>query len=192
MEKFKKEIEINRYSMQKGEMFYTDFQEEIGLDYIENLKVYFNLNNSGQRDFHNFLKREEKEFTSIKDIEELSKELSLDKWLVISFYRENGYNGIYTRTGSDALKIKCNNWINYGQDGYMYIVFSDNQKVIDDFIKQLDVYINEGLYCYEVYDELEEDYTEDRFCNIDVTYTDFNTWKNEMITKYGFIEKDFE
>lgn len=186
------EIEIikkDRYQIRKNDS-YGSFMDDIGLAYVDDFKVFFNLNNSGQRDFDNFLYADSIDFQEIKDIEDKAKELNLPLWKVVSFYRENGYDGVYSRTGNDALSVKCNNWVNQGRDGFMYVIFSDNQELLDDFTSALQQFINEGSYVYEVYNQKEGEFLE-AFNELGSTYEEFKEWKEEMKKIYGFQEEDF-
>lgn len=194
MEKIKQTIKIDRYVLERNDLsdFENDFLEDILGKTEEEMKVYFNLNNTGLRDFSNFLKVEEKHFENVKEIEKVMKEKGYNFYTVVSFYRENGYDGVYNRTGDDSLTVKCNNWVNFGKDGFLFVVMTKKQEDIDYFVKNLQTYINEGYSAIEVYDNKDEDYI-DAYYNLPETpYSKYQEWKEKCIKEYGFKEEDFE
>jgi len=191
MEKIIKTYEEDRYELRTGEGDFYTLQEYLDLDSDENLEIVFNLNHSGLRDFHNFLDRDEHYFDNVEQIRKMAADLGLENWVVLSFYQENGYIGLYTNTGDKALDVKCNNWVNDGADGYLYVIFGREQKDIDNFLSILRQYINEGINYVEVYDNLDEDYL-DSFWFLGSTYEEYETWKKQCIKTYGFDEDDFE
>ena len=150
MEKIIIEKEVPRYEIMCS-MFEPWSKEDFGI--LEtHIEVFFNLNNSGTDSITNFLKCEEVAFESVEQIEQLSKKLEMPLWTVVSFYQENGYMGVYNRTGDHALTVKCNNWIRQGRDGYMFVVFSKKQEEINELLLRINQYINHGFADYAVYD----------------------------------------
>ena len=121
------------------------FEEATGYKYNQNLKVFFNKNNSGLYKFGNFINAEEKWFEEEEELYGLAEKLKMPNWAVISFYQENGYDGVYTRTGDQALTIKCNNWVNQGRDGFLFIAFAETKEQLNCFVKHIDYYINNGF-----------------------------------------------
>ena len=179
MEKIKQTVEIDRYELKT----YND--AEYGfinlLDYFENLTVIFNKNNTGG---YNFLNAEEYTFESAEEIENYTKELDKKHYTVISLYQENGYVGVYNRTGDDCLKVKCNNWVDSGRNGFIYVVFADSEEEIDEFVNELQKYINFGIEVWEVYDNLEDEFVYS-FSNIRVTQREIDEFEE-------FIKKEYD
>lgn len=151
------EEEISKYEVLITYENHLDFMDIIGAD-SSFLEVFYNLNNSGNADFYNFLNAEEVYFETVEDIEEKAKELGKPYWTVISFYRENGWDGVYSRTGEEALTRKCNNWVNQGRDGYLFVVFATEQGALDEFEDLLQEYLNYGCLYLEIYDNEADDY----------------------------------
>ena len=122
------------------------FNEFLSLDERDDLKVIFNKNNSGLKDYYNFMDVEEMFFENVEEIKNKAEELNLPRWTVISFYAENGYDGVYTRTGEEALTTKCNNWVNQGRDGFLFVAFAKNEETLEHFVESLNNYITTGFY----------------------------------------------
>jgi acylphosphatase len=187
-------IEMPRYSIEKNEInYYSNFLEVIdclvNLQDGTNIKVFFNSNNTGIKDFSNrMMGAEEFYFEKIEQIYEKTKQLEMPHFGVISFYRENGYNGIYYRSGEKALIDRPNNWVNQGRDGHMFVILAKESEKRSEFINLLTTYINEGFYEYEIFDNLEEEHIEGCY---DHDYKKLMEWQKEMIKKYGFEESDF-
>lgn len=149
----------NKYQAGIQTTEHLSFEEATGFKYNEHLKVYFNKNHSGLSDFSNFMNAEERWFEEESELYEIAEQSDMPHWTVVSFYRENGYDGMYTRTGDEALTRKCNNWVNYGRDGYLFIVFAKTEEELNLFLDMIEQYISYGfseLYIKEVYDD--EDY----------------------------------
>lgn len=185
---------INRYEVHKSESPY-EFMEEAdfggGNGDKNTLLGFFNTNNTGTRMFRkNFLDFPEVAYESVEQIEEQAKELNLPHWAVVSFFAENGWDGVYLRTGKDALNIKCNNWVSGGSDGFYYVIFAYKEQYIQDFETMLQEWINHGSTIFEIYDNKTGDYTEESITSLS-NYKTFEEWKNEMKEKYGFEDNDF-
>lgn len=195
MEMIKREIKIPRYELILTESPFTEFMIDMG--YGDNhgdeeiLLAYFNTNFTGAREFKkNFLNLPEIAYTSVEQIKKQAEELALPEWAVVSFYRENGYDGVYANSGDDALTTKCNNWVNFGEDGFYYVVFAKTEEELSRFLSGLQQYINEGSLIYEVYDNLEDDYI-DEFYLLGATRESYLEWQQKAIEKYNFKESDF-
>lgn len=154
MQKVTRKYEIDRYEI-RATAINVECQEDMGV-YEGGLKVYFNTANSGLCEMHNFAGFEEAEFENVAQIEAMAEKLGLKFWRVISLYRENGYTGVYSRSDELALKVKCNNWVNQGRDGFVFIAFAKDEDDIAEFERRLYTIINEGFVQYEIYDNLEE------------------------------------
>lgn len=155
MQKVTRKYEIDRYEI-RARALDVECEEDMGV-YEGVLKVYFNTANTGLCEIHNFAGFEEAEFENVAQIEAAAEKLDLKNWAVFSFYRENGYTGIYSRSDELALKVKCNNWVNQGRDGFVFIAFAKDKEEIAEFEKRLFTFIYEGFALYEIYDNLEED-----------------------------------
>lgn len=196
MEYIDKTNSIPRYELAKNESFW-ELMSELGYGDDNGdegyLLGFFNTNFTGAREFkRNFLNFPEIAYHSVEQIMKQAKELNLPHWTVVSFYRENGWDGVYSRTGNEALTRKCNNWVNFGQDGFYYVVFAKDEEELDRFITALEEYINYGSYVYEIYDNLEEEYLDDNFYTLGADVKKFEEWKEKTKEKYGFEEDDFE
>lgn len=185
MEMVKVVREIPRYRIQKS---------EVDMNYLWNIdnddfKVYFNRNNTGLADFHNFLQADQVYLEKYNDIVEKMQENGHEYFTVISFYRENGWDGVFTNSAEDCLVRRPNNLVNGYRDGLMFLVTAKEEEPIKQFEKDLQRYINEGLYIYEIYDELAQDYTNDNCIDNDDTV--FSEWIENMKEVYGFEYEDF-
>ena len=96
---------------------------------------------------------------------------------MISLYRENGWDGVYSNT---TLTKRPNNWVESGRNGLLYVVYSDDESRLTKFVTKLKDYINGMGINYAVYDELEED-------TIDWGYSlrdNFDEWRKEVKKMY--------
>lgn len=195
MEKIKETIERDRYVIrveEKDDPFLDTLTQISNLIDNENIKVYYNENNTGEADFSNRMMGAEKaNFEEVKEIEELAKKLNMPFWGVISFYRENGWNGVTMISGKDALKVRPNNWVKQGRDAFLFVAFFKEIESKGVFESYLKVFINEGIREYHVYDDLEEDYEEHSISSAR-DYKEIQKWKQEAIEKYAFDEDDLE
>lgn len=168
-------VEINRYVMKRNDFDINELQCD--LECLIKGKIYYNKNNSGERDFYNILGVETVSLNNLEDIKKLCEEGQ--SYGMISFYRENGWDGVYLNTEEDCLTRKCNNWVHNGQDGFMYLIIGKN---LEEFAGVLQVYINEGLSCYNVYDNKEGEYL-DRFQPLNDI--DIQEMKDYVLKEYG-------
>ena len=97
-------------------------------------------------------------FETIEDIKNKMKELNFTKFGVLSLYRENGWDGVSIVSDDEALVKKCNNWVESNRNGFIYVIFANEEEDIDLFGSLFQTYINEGFWTYEVYDNEEEEY----------------------------------
>lgn len=183
---------IPRYKILREELDYLRGEDLMSyLAPVEEVVVLFNTNFTGAREFNrNFLEVEEFEFNKVVDIKEKAKELQKPFWTVLSFYRENGYHGVYARTGEEALTVKCNNWVNSGKEGFYYVVFANIEEQLNRFVGVLQTYINEGIFELSVYDEQTNESSE-HFLELGSSREDYTNWKNKLKEVYGFVDKDF-
>lgn len=142
MKKIKKIIEVDKYEafVSYPELTFDD------IFYNENIEVMFNTNNTGG---DNFLDFKEYNFETIEDIKEMANER---KFSVISLYQENGYIGVYQNSSDDALKVKCNNWVDYERNGFLYVAFYNNNNDLKDLIARIQSYINRDFYEVHIID----------------------------------------
>lgn len=184
MEKIKKEIEINRYEAVGTSIDIHYFKSLIEDE--QEVDVYYNLENSGKRDFYNFLNAKE---ISLEKYEDIKQYLTDEKqvFTIVSFYAENGYDGVYTNSDVDCLKRKCNNWINNGADGFMYLLVAEDKERIAEAISYINNYINEGIYMIDVYDNEQEEFI-DNALNTDKNYNNVV----DMLKKYDIRWEDID
>ena len=185
MEKIKREVEIDRYEIRVSNYF-ESFTEVMGYCDYDKLKIVYNeAGTQSVKVFENSLGScvEKDSFKEIEDIKKYSKNLGLKHWTVVSFYQENGYIGVYTNQSDEALRVKCNNWIGYGGDGFKFVFFADSQSELDKAINALRIYFGVGIQEYSVYDNLEEEFIE-HFYDLG-SYDDIK----ECLEPYGFDEK---
>ena len=79
------------------------------------------------------------------------------------------------------LLKKCNNWVESNRNGFIYVIFANEEEDIDLFGSLFQTYINEGFWTYEVYDNEEEEYI-DAFYYGD-NYEELQKWQEEMVEK---------
>lgn len=167
MEKITRSVEIDRYEIITSEDTIHDF-----LDLFSDILIIYNTNNTGDLT-GNFLDATEK--FNFEDDTQLIKD---DKFYrVISLYRENGWDGVYSNT---TLTKRPNNWVESGRNGLLYVVYSDDESRLTKFVTKLKDYINGMGINYAVYDELEED-------TIDWGYSlrdNFDEWRKEVKKMY--------
>lgn len=194
MEKIQVTTEENRYEVRRHEVFGFNFREtvvEVSELKEEDFKVFFNTNNTGLNSFSNrLMEAEERSFSTVEEIKELAKELEMPHYTMISFYRENGYYGVYENREDDCFQRRCSNWVNSGADGLLFVLFTKEEKHLSLFTSNLQTYINEGFYQYEIYDKKEDEFL-DSFIDND-NYQELKEWKKKMIETYGFEERDFD
>ena len=157
MEKITKEIYIDRYEVKTSSLETFEFEDI--LKYSLEIDIYFNTNNTGLKFASNFLNGEE---VSLKKYEDIKQYLTDEKqvFTVVSFYAENSYEGIYTNDKEDCLQRRCNNWVDFGKDGFVFLFVAKDKETLAKSISHLNQYINYGMYYIEVYDNLNEDFTD--------------------------------
>lgn len=191
MQTFKRIIEepkyrlsvVNNLSVEEFVQMYAGGNEMV---------ILHNDNNTGSRTLReNFLDCPCVALESMDDIKALMTKHKKFKYMVISFYQENGYVGVYTNGSEDALIKRPSNWVHGGSDSFVYLVLYNSDFEIDGFLADLSTVINEGIYFVEVIDEENDgEPTDDIWWNIGGASRD--VWEEQMIAKYGFTKKDFE
>lgn len=176
MKMIEKVIEVPEYTIERRDCVLS-FEEMIGYVDGEIIKAAYNTNNSGG---HNFLGYKELAFEEINDV----KEFAMGKpWLVISTYQENGYVGVFTRTGDEALKVRPSNWVEGYKNAWLYVIAGE-QEYLDQFVKYLSHWINYGGEDYIILDD-EGDYV-DGYSGIDLSDHEVFEWAKD----YGFDMAD--
>lgn len=168
MEKITRSVEINRYRLITSDDTLYDF-----LDLFGDILIIYNTNNTGDLT-GNFLDADEK-FNFEDDTQLIRSDYKFYK--VISLYRENGWDGVYSNT---TLTKRPNNWVESGRNGLLYVVYSNDESRLNEFVNKLKDYINGMGINYAVYDELEED-------TIDWGYSlsdNFDEWRKEVKELY--------
>lgn len=168
MEKITRSVEINRYRIITSDDTLYDF-----LELFDDVLIMYNTNNTGDLT-GNFLNATDK--FRFEDDTQLVRD-DYDFYRVLSLYRENGWDGVYSNT---TLTKRPNNWVESGRNGLLYVVYCNDESRLNDFVFKLKDFINGmGIIC-EVYDELEGD-------TIDWGYSlsdNFDEWCKEVKKMY--------
>lgn len=194
MKTFKRTIEIQRYEARRSGMFDTSFVDALNcvshLEKGENYEIFFNTENTGTHYSGKIMEAEDYKFETIEDIKNKMEELNFTEFGVLSLFRENGWTGVSIVSDDEALIKKCNNWVENNRNGFIYVIFTNEEENLDLFASLFQTYINEGFWTYEVYDNEEEEYIESFYYT--ENYEELEKWQEEMVEKYGFEESDFD
>lgn len=194
-------IEKDRYSVLKSESTWA-FTNDIGMDYHEDEKdtsyprIYYNeaVRNTDYRKtiFAGENSDYRHDFNSKLDCIKVMKKHGYKKFAAISLYQENGYVGVALITDEKAFVRVPNNWVRNGADQNLGIVFYNEDEEIKNLAEQISQYVNYGFEMIEIYDEGEDEPTEDNFLYDGSNYKEYQEWKEQMVEKYGFEEGAFE
>lgn len=190
MQTFKKIIEVPKYRLSVIDGLSSEEIVQMHASSGEMI-ILHNDNNTGSRTLmENFLECPCVALESMDDIKKLMTKHKMTKYMVVSFYQENGYVGVYTNSSEDALIKRPNNWVHGGSDGFVYLVLYKDDIQANKFIGDLSTVINEGIYFVEVVDdENDGEPTDDIWYNIGGE--DRYSWEKRMTAKYGFTQEDF-
>jgi len=153
MEKLLQVKEVDRYFLRQREPL-ENVEEILNIIINENYSLFYNNNNTGETFQKNFLSAKEVRLEKLKDIIEIMKKEEHNFYGVISFYKENGYYGIRIVTDEEALIKRPNNWIERGQNGFIYLITAEKEVTISKFENYLSHYMNFGAEEITVMDRM--------------------------------------
>ena len=195
-----KVIEKDRYTINKFKSPWA-FTNDIRIDYHEDEKdtsyprLYYNTAVK-RTDYNKTIFAGENSdyrypFNSKSDCIEVMKKHGYKKFATISLYQENGYVGVSLQKDEKAFVVVPNNWVRFGADQNLGVVFYNEDKEIEGLSEQLSYYINYGFDIIEVYDRKTKESLES-FLYVGTNHKEYREWEQQMIEKYGFEERAFE